>query len=123
MVRPLKEQLSATRMSLQGRQNVKNIGGDKTFLFDCLVWTPLKGDLSILFGDIDDVFSILGQNISTTLLRQWGFWQCLPFRVPFRGKHCQHPVAVMGVVNIFRLRHATNNLFLNHAFKTKSSHS
>ena len=42
-------------------------------------------------------------NISTTLLWQWGFWQCLPFsRTTLRGKHCRHPIAVMGVVDTFR---------------------
>ena len=36
----------------------------------------------------------LSPNISTTLLRQ-----CLPFSwTTLRGKHCQHPIAVMGVV-------------------------
>ena len=41
-------------------------------------------------------------NVSTTPLRQWGFRQCLPFRwATLRGKHCRHPIAVMGVVNTF----------------------
>ena len=31
-------------------------------------------------------------------MAEWGFRQCLPFR----GKHCQHPIAVMGVVDMFR---------------------
>ena len=40
--------------------------------------------------------------ISTTLLRQWGFRQCLPFSwTKLRDKHCQHPIAVMGVVDMF----------------------
>ena len=39
-------------------------------------------------------------NVSTTPLRQWGFWQCLPFSCStLRGKHCRHPIAVMGVVD------------------------
>jgi hypothetical protein len=42
-------------------------------------------------------------NIFTTPLWQWGFWQCLPFsRTTLRGKHCRHPIAVMGVVDTFR---------------------
>ena len=31
-----------------------------------------------------------------------GFWQCLPFSwTTLRGKHCRHPIAVMGVVDTF----------------------
>ena len=41
-------------------------------------------------------------NISTTPLRQWGFRQCLPFSwTTLRGKHCWHPIALMGVVDTF----------------------
>jgi hypothetical protein len=41
-------------------------------------------------------------NVSTTPLRQWGFWQCLPFSwTTLRGKHCWHPIAVMGDVDTF----------------------
>ena len=41
-------------------------------------------------------------NISTTPLWQWGFQQCLPFSwTTLRGKHCRHPIAVMGVVDTF----------------------
>ena len=30
-----------------------------------------------------------------------GFWQCLPFIwTTLRGKHCRHPIAVMGVVDM-----------------------
>ena len=40
--------------------------------------------------------------VSTTSLRQWGFRQCLPFsRTTLRGKHCRHPIAVMGVVDTY----------------------
>ena len=36
-------------------------------------------------------------------LRQWVFWQCLPFSwTTLRGKHYGHPIAVMGVVYTFR---------------------
>ena len=42
-------------------------------------------------------------NVSTTPLRQWGFRQCLPFSwTTLRGKHCQHPIAIMGVIDTFR---------------------
>ena len=38
-------------------------------------------------------------------LEQWGFRQCLPFSwTTLRGKHCRHPIAVMGVVDTFRPR-------------------
>ena len=41
-------------------------------------------------------------NVSTTPLWQWGFRQCLPFSwTTLRGKHCRHPIAVMGVVDTF----------------------
>ena len=44
----------------------------------------------------------LSPNVSTTLLQQWGFRQCLPFSwTTLRGKHCWHPIAVMGVVDTF----------------------
>ena len=37
---------------------------------------------------------------------QWGFQQCLPFSwTTLRGKHCRHPIAVMGVVDTFGQRH------------------
>jgi hypothetical protein len=43
-----------------------------------------------------------GRNVSTTPLRQWGFRQCSPFSwTTLRGKHCRHPIAVMGVVDTF----------------------
>ena len=56
-----------------------------------------------------------GPKLSTTPLRQWGFrqwgfrqWgfrQCLPFSwTTLRDKHCRHPIAVMGVVDMFRQR-------------------
>ena len=42
-------------------------------------------------------------NTPTTLLRQWGFHQCLPFSwTKLRCKDCQYPIAVMGVVDTFR---------------------
>ena len=41
-------------------------------------------------------------NISSTPLRQWDFWQCLTFSwTTLRGKHCWHPIAVIGVVDTF----------------------
>ena len=43
-----------------------------------------------------------GPNISTTPLRQWGFRQCLSFSwTTLRDEHCRHPIAVMGVVDMF----------------------
>ena len=41
-------------------------------------------------------------NVSTTPLRQWGFRQCLPFSwTTLKGKHCRHPIVVIGVVDMF----------------------
>ena len=38
-------------------------------------------------------------NVSITPLRQWGFWQCLPFSwAILKDKHCWHPIAIIGVV-------------------------
>ena len=43
------------------------------------------------------------QNVYTTPLRQWVFRQFLPFSwTTLRGKHCRHPIAVMGVVDTSR---------------------
>ena len=43
-------------------------------------------------------------NVSTTPLQQWGFRQCLPFSwTILGGKHCRHPIAVMEVVDTFKL--------------------
>ena len=43
-------------------------------------------------------------NVSITPLRQWGFWQCLPFSwAILKDKHCRHPIAVMRVVDMFGL--------------------
>ena len=37
------------------------------------------------------------RSVSATQLWQWVFWHCLPFSwTTLRGKHCQHPIAVMG---------------------------
>ena len=44
----------------------------------------------------------LGHNVSTTPLRQWGFRQCLPFNwTTLRGKHCRHPIAIMGAADMY----------------------
>ena len=44
-------------------------------------------------------------NLCTTPIRQWGFRQCLHFCwTTLRGKHCQHPIAIMVVVDTFRQR-------------------
>ena len=45
---------------------------------------------------------VMLEHISTTLLRQWGFRQCLLFSwTTLRGKHCRRPIAVMGVADTF----------------------
>ena len=46
--------------------------------------------------------SMHSPNIPTTPLRQWGFWQCFSWTT-LRDKHCQHPIAVMGVLDTFVL--------------------
>ena len=64
-------------------------------------------------------------NVSTTPLRQWGFRQCLPFSwTTLRGKHCRHPIAVMGVVDTFEHRlllylenHGVSSEYLNFFFR------
>ena len=39
---------------------------------------------------------------SDRIYNQWGFGQCLPFSwTTLRGKHCRHPIALMGVVDTF----------------------
>ena len=52
-------------------------------------------------------YQLTGYNLAWTYLQphygHWGFRQCLPFkRTTLRGKHCRHPIAVMGVVDTFR---------------------
>ena len=42
-------------------------------------------------------------NVSKIPLLQWGFQQCLPFSwTTLRGKLSRHPIAVVGVVDMFR---------------------
>ena len=42
--------------------------------------------------------------VSTTPLWPWGFRQCLLFSwTTIKGKHCRHPIAIMGVVDTFGL--------------------
>ena len=57
----------------------------------------------IRLSDIEShIFLSSSSNVSTTPLRQWGFWQCLPFSwTTVRDKHCRYPIAVMGVVDTF----------------------
>ena len=46
-------------------------------------------------------------SVSTTPLRQLGFRQCFSWTTlrdkQLRDKHCRHPIAVMGVVDMFEL--------------------
>ena len=58
------------------------------------------GPMNLYLLEVD----ILGPNVSTTPLQQWGFWQCLPFSwTTLKRKHCKYPIAVMGDENTFRL--------------------
>jgi hypothetical protein len=55
---------------------------------------------------------VVDTNVSTTPLRQWGFRKSLPFTwTTLRGKHCRHPITVMGVVDTFWQR--ISEYFLN----------
>jgi hypothetical protein len=68
-----------------------------------LFW-PYDKIENLLWILVRDLVKGLGLNVSTTPLRQWGFRQCLPFSwTTLRGKHCRHPIAVMGVVDTFGL--------------------
>ena len=51
-------------------------------------------------------FVTLCPNASTNPLRQWGFLQCLIFSsITLRVKYYWHPIAVMGVVDMFEQCH------------------
>ena len=40
-----------------------------------------------------------------------GFWPCFPFSwTTLGGKHCRHPIAIMGVVDMFGLCHVRANI-------------
>ena len=49
--------------------------------------------------------AVLQECAGTYLQPHYGngfFWQCLPFSwTTLRGKHCRHPTAVMGVIDMF----------------------
>ena len=65
--------------------------------------------------------ALLCRNVSTTPLRQWGFQQCLPFSwTTLRGKHCRHPIAVMGVVDMFEPGAQSINGLLFDSFNLES---
>ena len=54
-------------------------------------------------------------NVFTTPLQQWGVRQCLSFSwTTLSGRHCPHPFALMGVVDMFgpclRLKHSIGYL-------------
>ena len=56
-------------------------------------------------------------NVSTTPLRQWDFRQFLSFSwTTLRGKHCQHPVAVMRVVDADSKNLCSLNLLILNIF-------
>ena len=65
--------------------------GDSNGLKKLFIWMKIHGLTQNSYSP----------NVSTTPLRQWGFRQCLSFSwTSLRGKHCRHPIAVMGVVDI-----------------------
>ena len=56
------------------------------------------------------IFTRKCPNVSTSPLRQWCFRQCLPFSwTTLRGKHCRHPIAIMGVVDTLGQSLVSNN--------------
>ena len=68
------------------------------------IWYKVKDSISSEFLGISKNlnFGKLCLNVSTTPLWILGFRQCLPFSwTTLRGKHCRHPIAVMGVVDTF----------------------
>ena len=68
---------------------------------ECLIYAPTF--FRKIFCNLRKTsFRREGLNVSTTPLRQWGFWQRLPFSwTTLKGKHCRHSIAVMGVVDTF----------------------
>jgi hypothetical protein len=71
-----------------------------------LLFIPLYNPLIFmnLHVGFQDFFFRRGPIGSTSSLRQWCFRQCLLFSwTTLRGKHCRHPIAVMGVVDTFEL--------------------
>ena len=48
------------------------------------------------------MLSLLGREPGSNGQQQWGFRQFLPFSwTTLRDKHCQHPIVIMGVVDMF----------------------
>ena len=95
---------------------IKNVhvevgGGQKMAMSPNRKLNPKEHGLfgGIFFGEIRFVFNKFSftlrsqySNVSTSPLRQWGFRQWLTFSwTTLRGKHCRHPIAVMGVVDTF----------------------
>ena len=84
----------------------------KYFQFFCSLYTKLSSIFKKIFGILMASYIVVLEKrlftkrhcrkVSTTQLRQWGFRQCLPFSwTTLRGKHCRHPIVVMGVVDTF----------------------
>ena len=82
-------------------------------IIDCCISLKMIKNILVVLGVVDMRQLLLKvgliwlcRNVSTTPLRQWGFRRCLPFRwTTLRGRHCRHPIAVMGVVDTFGLCH------------------
>ena len=60
-----------------------------------------------------------GLNVAKTSLLQWGFRQYLPFSLTtLGGKHCRHPIVVMGVVDMFGHGHQCAIVNFNHTINS-----
>ena len=72
-----------------------------TFVLDIPHVLAHSGRSAQKFTDISGEH-IPSSNVSTTPFQQWGFRQCLPVSwTPLRDKLCRHPIAVMGVVDVW----------------------
>jgi hypothetical protein len=116
------ESLPMTDQNFLALENIsvaltREIGDGPCFLYTKFSWigVSLKMSKNPIFLQFFEYSLICGhriglkmikfcRNVSTTPLQQWGFRQCLPFSwTTLRGKHCRYPIAVMGVVDTFRL--------------------
>ena len=86
----------------------------QNFYFPCSILTiKLAKSESMFCLMIFELFDRQSPNVSTTPLWQWGFQQCLTFSwTALRGKHCQHSITVMGVVDTLGHQFSKYNHFL-----------
>ena len=76
----------------------------------------MKPDFPREYGYGNQVSASLYE-IPVKYLREWNFRQCLLFSwTTLRGKHYQHPIAVMEVVDMFMQELVNCLLLLKHTF-------